>query len=100
MISALVWARTLLALGIPNLVRLALYRVGLRTGLHPVCRLRAVAPAGPFFRWPVQAAPAGAEPRAELREHGSLFCHVRVELPLSDRTVSGRLMEAADELTG
>ena len=47
MISAVVRARTLLALGIPNLVRVAVYRVGLRTGLHPVCRVWAVAPIGP-----------------------------------------------------
>jgi hypothetical protein len=78
MTSALVWARTLLALGIPNLARVALYRSGLRTGLHPVCRLRAVSPSGPFFRWPVQGPPAGAEPRSEWRDHGSLFGHVRV----------------------
>lgn len=78
MISAVVRARTLLALGIPNLVRVALYRVGLRTGLHPVCRLRAVAPNGPFFRWPVRGMPAGAEPRSEWRHCGSLFGHVKV----------------------
>lgn len=42
-------AQTILALGLLNLVRVAGYRVGLRSGLHPVRRIRASTPIGPFF---------------------------------------------------
>lgn len=45
--------RTLTALGVGNLARVGLYRLGLRTGLHPVLRASATLPAGPFFREPV-----------------------------------------------
>jgi hypothetical protein len=101
MTSSVVRVRTLFALGIPNLMRVALYRVGLRTGLHPVCRLRAVAPTGPFFRWPVRAAPVGAEPRSEWRYQGSLFGHVSVVAgdaapDWMTSVVTGRRSPAAD----
>lgn len=42
--------RTALALGVPSIVRVLAYRVGVRTGLNPVCRLRAAVPVGQFFR--------------------------------------------------
>lgn len=56
--------RTLLRLGPSNLMRVATYRAGLRSGLHPVQRIRAEAPAGPyFFSQPSSRADAGpAEP--------------------------------------
>jgi hypothetical protein len=41
--------RTLISLGVPNLWRVATYRVGLRMGLSPVRRLKADLPQGPFF---------------------------------------------------
>lgn len=41
--------RTAIALGIPNLVRVAWYRVAVRAGVHPVRRLEGDIPAGPFF---------------------------------------------------
>lgn len=42
---------TLWSLGPSNVARVAAYRLLLRTGLHPVQRLRAApAPTGPFFR--------------------------------------------------
>jgi hypothetical protein len=40
----------MLALGLPNIARVAGYRVGVRLGLNPVRRLRGEAPTGPFFR--------------------------------------------------
>ena len=41
--------RTYLALGIINIARVAAYRVGLKTGLHPVLRIVARVPTPPFF---------------------------------------------------
>jgi hypothetical protein len=46
--------RTFAALGLGNVARVAAYRIGLATGLHPVQRIRSEAPTGPFL----QAAPA------------------------------------------
>lgn len=42
-------ARTILGLGLLNLIRVAGYRLGVRSGLHPVRRIRASTPIGPFF---------------------------------------------------
>src|SRR5690606_29989482 len=44
--------RTALALGLTNLARVCLYRLGLRTGLHPVLRLKVTIPGGSFFSQP------------------------------------------------
>lgn len=38
------------ALGWRSVARVGLYRLGLRTGLHPVLRIKAETPTGPFFR--------------------------------------------------
>lgn len=43
-------ARTVLKLGLLNLARVVSYRIGVRSGLHPVRRIRASVPKGPFFR--------------------------------------------------
>lgn len=41
--------KTTLALGLPNVMRVANYRLGVKFGLNPVRRLQAAVPAGPFF---------------------------------------------------
>ena len=41
--------KTLWALGLSSVARVAWYRLGVRTGLNPVRRLRFDAPSGPFF---------------------------------------------------
>ncbi len=45
--------RTLMALGPSNLARVGLYRIGLRSGLHPVQRISGSLPTGPFFSKPL-----------------------------------------------
>ena len=57
MISTAAKLKTLHALGLPSLARLAFYRLGVRSGLNPVRRLSAAVPAAPFFSGP-PAAPA------------------------------------------
>ncbi len=42
-------AETILALGIGNVVRVGLYRIGLKCGLHPAQRLADAVADGPFF---------------------------------------------------
>lgn len=57
--------RTAWALGLSNIARATVYRVGVKLGVHPVRRLHAVRPQGPFFRPPqgmvAIAAPATPE---------------------------------------
>jgi hypothetical protein len=43
-------AGTLWSLGIPSVLRVAAYRIGLRSGLHPVLRIRPLTPRSPFFK--------------------------------------------------
>lgn len=52
--SLAIKARTALALGVPNLARALSYRLGVKTGLNPVRRLRGTAPVGPFFAMPAR----------------------------------------------
>jgi len=41
--------RTAFRLGLPNITRVALYKLGLKFGLNPVRRLAAARPIGPFL---------------------------------------------------
>lgn len=63
--NMVLYGMTLLKLGIPNLIRVGLYRLLLKTKLHPVQRIRPDrAPAGVFFpevgtvkrNWPVPSS--------------------------------------------
>ncbi|HEX6588856.1 MAG TPA: heparinase II/III-family protein [Longimicrobiales bacterium] len=51
-------ARTLPRLGLANVLRVAAYRIGARTGVHPVRRQHAAPPRGPYFRAPAALPPA------------------------------------------
>ena len=42
--------KTTLALGLPNIARVASYRLGVKLGVNPVRRLQAAVPQGPFFK--------------------------------------------------
>lgn len=83
---ALLLARTYRALGLRNLARVGVYRLGLRTGVHPVLRVRPVAAGtGPFFSG-IASAPAPAMRNrawdANLRLYG---WHVlKAKLPIPD----------------
>ena len=43
-------ARTMLALGIPNLARVLGYRLGVKLGINPVRRIQANLTTGEFFK--------------------------------------------------
>ncbi len=61
-------------LGLRNLGRVAIYRLGLKLGVHPVRRLQAEAPTGPYFRTPNanrNTTPLRAP--QNWRTHGLLF---------------------------
>lgn len=67
------------ALGARSILRVARYRIGLKTGLSPVLRLNAPAPNGPFFA-PTDKAPVGAPPSLRWQQEGLLFGHHRIPL--------------------
>jgi hypothetical protein len=68
-------------LGLTNLLRVMVYRAGLRTGLHPVCGIRSAPPTGPFFVTPISKGEAGA---AHFRQIHAPRLFGWVEFPLSD----------------
>jgi len=47
--------RTVVALGLPNILRVAVYRTGIRLGFHPALKITARPPAGPFYAQPARA---------------------------------------------
>src|SRR5690554_5302379 len=73
-------AGTALRLGLPNLVRVARYKFGLRTGLNPVRRLVAPVPTGPFFSSPVRATDELAVARSGWYLHSEAFGQLLGEL--------------------
>lgn len=64
---------TFWALGPRNIAKVLAYRLALRTGIHPVLRISARAPEGPFFTSKVQRAPLGALAGETWRDNGSWF---------------------------
>lgn len=60
--------RTAMALGLVNLSRVAVYRLGLRSGTHPVRRLRAQLPPTPYFGPPDSLEPDLRAPEAWWRQ--------------------------------
>jgi hypothetical protein len=67
-------ASTALALGLPNIVRAVIYRIGVKLGLNPVRGLRAAVPQGPFFAAPA-LPPVSAPPVASWKTSALLFGH-------------------------
>ena len=78
--SRLTKIRTFARLGLGNVARVAIYRLGLRSGLHPVQALRSPTPIGPFFR---AALPRPGLPRPNLqwRETAHFFGWYHPALP-------------------
>jgi hypothetical protein len=67
-------ASTALALGLPNIARAVIYRIGANLGLNPVRRLRAVVPRSPFFAAPA-LPPVSAPPVASWQSSAQLFSY-------------------------
>jgi len=63
-LNSLLKIRTLYALGLPNLLRVGVYRLGLKTKLHSVVKLKATVPVGDFFHQQVRLVPVSAIPRS------------------------------------
>lgn len=74
MINFVSKASTALALGLPNIGRAMVYRLGVRLGLNPVRRLQAAAPQGPFFRSALLEV-VTAPPVSSWQTSARLFSH-------------------------
>jgi hypothetical protein len=74
------WLRVVPRLGLSNVLRVASYRMALRTGVHPVRRLRGSQPVGPFYRAPV-AGPVPVPATTRWDTTATLFGHESVTLP-------------------
>jgi hypothetical protein len=67
-------ASTALAIGLPKIARVVIYRIFVKLGLNPVCRLQATVPRGPFFAAPA-VPPVSAPPVASWQSSALLFGH-------------------------
>lgn len=65
---------TALALGVPNLLRAASYRLGVRLGLNSVRRLSGTAPQGPFFL-PLAREPLNLTSSLNWQQTGRFFSY-------------------------
>lgn len=65
--------QTYYKLGASNLVRVGLYRLGLKTGLHPVLKISGDVIDGPFFDGVGFQAPKGAKARKEWQAGKAYF---------------------------
>lgn len=64
--------KTVIALGISNIGLVLIYRLGLKSSLHPACRLKSDVPRGPFFshsKLPI----SHLKPINSWKESGTLF---------------------------
>lgn len=101
MSSLLIKAGTALGLGIPNLGRAMLYKLGIKTGFSRVRRLSAELPEVPFFSSPVQLADGQAEPRSGWYRQSEAFGCVLSELgqtppPWAASCLNGRTVADTD----
>jgi hypothetical protein len=64
--------RTVMALGVPSVARVAAYRGALRLGLHPVLRLNHAPVSGPFFR-SAEGAAGGPSSTQAWQDRARLF---------------------------
>jgi hypothetical protein len=72
--------RVMPRLGITNVARVAAYRLGVKSGLHPVLRKRAAVPGGPFYQ-ASGAEPVAAPVTTRWERTATLFGHVSVPIP-------------------
>lgn len=87
-------------LGLTNVFRALVYRAGIRTGLHPACRVRCALPSGPFF---VEPMLIGDGPEPPFRQIRTPRLFGWVEFPLSAEppdwhfnVLTGQRAESAD----
>lgn len=73
-------AKTALALGLPNIARVGMYRLGVKLGLSRVRRLEADVPQGPFFLAIEPGSPVAVGTVAGWQTSAKLFSYWQVQL--------------------
>ena len=79
-ISILSKAKVAFKLGIGTIAAVALYRLGLKLGVHPVCRISGDVQSGPFFRSPAGTADLPASAGVDWMAKGELFSFWPIEV--------------------
>lgn len=92
--------RTALSLGLPNIARATVYRLGVRLGWSPVRQLHGTVPVGPFFG-PSRAGAVTVPPVAEWQTSAQLFSRWPIALLHEPpdwlaNPLTGQRMAAAD----
>jgi hypothetical protein len=81
MTRSLTLLRTAWALGLPSIVRVLAYRLGVRLGLNPVRRIQAHVPQGPFWSSSPMSQPiAGVQAPDAWKSYGVLFGYRKIPL--------------------
>ena len=75
----LIKIRTILRLGLKNVFIVIWYRIRLKSGTHPGCKITAKVPSGPFFDRSLEA-PLGLLSVSNWVSSANLFGHINIPL--------------------
>lgn len=77
----LLWIRlkSIVDLGLIEVVKVVFYRVLIKLSIHPVCKIKGVAPVGPFFGTS-RLSKLGLPSVSSWESCGSLFSHINIPL--------------------
>lgn len=76
-------ARTASSLGLLKILRVVLYRLGLRLEIHPVCKISGTTPDGPFFLEAKSTVSSAVGPVVSWQTVGTLFSYWPVSVAAS-----------------
>ncbi len=77
----LIWIKfkSILNLGLIEVIKVIFYRLSIKLSIHPVCKLKGHAPAGPFFGTS-RLKKLGLPAVSSWDSYGSLFSHINIPL--------------------
>jgi len=75
----LIKVRTILRLGLKNVFIVIWYRIRMKSGTHPGCKITAKVPSGPYF-YRSPAPPLGLSPVSNWASAANLFGHITIPL--------------------
>ncbi|MDA9112783.1 heparinase II/III family protein [Gammaproteobacteria bacterium] len=71
--------KTAYSLGLINILRVAIYRIGIRTSLHKACHIHHNIPLGPYFNSPTLTS-SDLKSTSRWSNSGILFSHINLPL--------------------
>ena len=75
----LIKLKTAYSLGLINILRVLIYRIGIRTRFHKACQLDHNIPLGPYFNSPISVS-SDLKPMSRWNNSGILFSHINLPL--------------------